>query len=78
MREKEEVYAYVGIKSCGCTVAAFVDKPEYKKDIAKEVASWIRDGWRVDRVLCDNLTISTCKCEEPEPETLPLFDEATK
>ena len=74
----EEVYAYVGIKPC-CKkiVAAFVDKPEYKKDIAKEVASWIKDGLTVSRVVCDELTIQECKCEEqkPEPKPMPLFEE---
>ena len=30
--------------------AAAVDEPKYKKDTAKEVAGWVRDGLTVTRV----------------------------
>lgn len=40
---------YVGIKACGCAVAAAVDNPEHFKDTAKTVAAWIRDGLTVER-----------------------------
>ena len=39
---------YVAIKPCGCVVAACVINPEHRKDTAKSVASWVRDGLRVD------------------------------
>lgn len=45
-----EHMAYIGRKSCGCVVAAYVDDPERRKDTAKEVASWIRDGLTVEHV----------------------------
>ena len=32
---------------CGCMVCAAVDMPEHKKDTAKTVAGWIKDGLTV-------------------------------
>jgi hypothetical protein len=40
---------YVGIKSCGCAVAACVDRPELAKDTAKTIAKWIKDGLTIER-----------------------------
>ena len=59
-------YAYVGIKPCGCMVFAFVDRPEHKRDIAKEVAVCIRSGWTVERVPVERVRaeLKTCRCEE--------------
>lgn len=39
---------YVAIKPCGCVVAAAVINPDHKRDTAKSVASWVRDGLRVE------------------------------
>lgn len=46
----ETVWTYLGVKPCGCAVAIMVDRPEYAKDTAKDIAKWIRDGWAVERV----------------------------
>jgi len=54
--------AYVGRKPCGCIGAAFVDKPEYAKDIAREVASWIRDWLTVERMTTEEVRAADCKC----------------
>jgi hypothetical protein len=58
---------YAAYKSCGCMVAACVDESEYKKDTAKAVASWLRDGYRVERVDSDMVraTLRSCKCTKP-------------
>lgn len=47
-------FAYIGRKpDCGCVVAIIVDMPEYKKDVAKQVAEFIRDGLEIERVDLD-------------------------
>lgn len=55
-------FAYVGRKPCGCIGAAFVDKPEHAKDIAREVASWIRDGLTVERMTTEEVRAADWKC----------------
>lgn len=67
----EQVFAYVGIKPCGHAVAAAVDRPEHKKENAREVAKWMRSGltverWTVERVRTD---LHFCKCpKEPHEQ----------
>ncbi len=41
--------SYVGIKKCGCAVAAVVDDGEHIKDTSKVVSKFIRDGLSVER-----------------------------
>jgi hypothetical protein len=43
-------FAYVGITACGCMVCASVEDPRWKRETAKDVAAWLRDGLRVERV----------------------------
>lgn len=40
---------------CGCIVAAISFYPDSPRDAAKEIASWIRDGYRVEP--SDNETV---------------------
>ena len=58
--------AYIGTKQCGCTVAVFMDKPELKKDIAKEVGKWIREGLVVTRIDVEDLNLTSCKCDKKQ------------
>jgi NADPH:quinone reductase-like Zn-dependent oxidoreductase len=53
---------YVGIKNCGCMVAAMVDNPEHKKDTAKEIAKWIREGLTIERVTAEYVRENFKKC----------------
>ena len=46
----EKVYVYTATKSCGCVTGVMVDRPENKKDVSKEVASYIRSGRAVKRI----------------------------
>lgn len=39
----------VAIRACGCWVAATVDRPEWRRDTAKTVAQFLRDGYTVER-----------------------------
>lgn len=55
--------AYAGrVPGCGCLVAATIDNPERKKDVAKFVQEMIRDGLEVSRVDTEEvrLTMQTC------------------
>lgn len=63
----------VGIKPCGCAVAATVVDPERSKDVAKSVASWVRDGLRIETRSVEwvraNLRPCKCQCTLVLPES---------
>lgn len=52
MENEELTPAYIARCKCGCgaIVMATVDRPEYQKDVAKDVADAIRDGYTVEHV----------------------------
>ncbi len=67
---------YVGKKSCGCIVFLMVDEPnptpEYRKDLAKELASCIRQGLTIEKMTVAEvrkLPTIGCKCNKPKIET---------
>jgi hypothetical protein len=66
--------AYIGRAKCGCIRAAFMDEPAYAKDIAKEVASWIRSGLTVERidVVQARAQLGGCSICEPKHEQTTL------
>ncbi len=53
---------YIGRYACGCAVTAVVDDPTYKKDTAKCIAQWIRDGMSVERGTCADTRLSEWPC----------------
>ena len=59
-------FSYIGRKHCGCLVAAMVDDPEHKKDIAKEIAKWIRDGLIIERVTTEYVRENFKYCSHKE------------
>jgi len=61
---------YVGIKSCGCMVAWVYDSKEHPKDVAKSVAKFIRDGYRVESANTDDIRskLGPCKCNRPNDQ----------
>ena len=46
----EDVLCYAAFSKCGCIAAINVDREEYRKDVAKTVAGWIREGHEVRRI----------------------------
>lgn len=50
MRNNEDdgIFVYVGIWN-GLRVAVMVDRPEYKRETAKEMSRWIRQGYDITR-----------------------------
>lgn len=71
MSHPNGTFAYIGTKPCGHTVAAFVDRPEYAKEIAKEIPKWIRSGMKVDRVPVEDARtmLHFCECDKPKRQT---------
>lgn len=61
---------YVGIKPCGCMVAWVYDSKEHPKDVAKSVAQFIKDGYRVESANTDDIRskLGRCKCKSPNDE----------
>ena len=71
-------YAYIGIKKCGCVVAAAVDSPDRPKDVAKDVAGFIRDGLTIERVSVEEVRerFNDCQCDEkPVAAAAPRSDQ---
>lgn len=59
----DNTYAYVGIKDCGCIVAAAVDVKAHSKDVAKSVADFIKDGLKVERVTVEEAREKLRRCK---------------
>jgi hypothetical protein len=53
---------YIGSYACGCAVAAVVDDPQFKKDTAKRIAEWVRNGMTVERLTCAATKLSAWPC----------------
>lgn len=52
MTTAPEPMAYIAVAPCGCTKMATVDRPQYAKDIAKEIAACARAGYTIEHVTC--------------------------
>lgn len=55
-------HAYLGVKSCGCAVAAVIDDPRWKDLAAKDVAAFIKDGLTVEHVTCEEMSKRIGRC----------------
>lgn len=71
--------SYIGrCKGCGRIVAAVLDNPDHAKSVAKDVASFIRDGLIVERVESQVVRdlFQSCACRrKPESDQLSLFED---
>jgi hypothetical protein len=57
-----EDMAYVAICKCGGIVMATMDSVERKRDVAKEVAACLRDGYEIKRITAPEVRASSfCK-----------------
>lgn len=54
-------HAYVAIEKCGCVSAITADTPDMRKDNAKEIARWIREGRTVERLSADEARERFCR-----------------
>ncbi|KKM13659.1 hypothetical protein LCGC14_1713970 [marine sediment metagenome] len=64
-----ESFSYVALKDCGCLAMAMVDRPERKKDVAKEVAKGIRQGYAFHRLTTQQVRDMEWTC--PEHKVVP-------
>lgn len=60
---EEQVYAYRAMCEHGKTRAIVVDEPDVMRDCAKDIASWLKDGLRLERVTIEDARKSDIKCE---------------
>lgn len=65
-------YAYIGIKTCGCCVAATVDDPDHKDEVANDVQEFIASGFHVERVKIEDARIRLQQCNHGQG-TLPML-----
>jgi hypothetical protein len=61
-----ERMAYVARCECGHIVAAAMDEPAYRKDNAKEVARWMRDGLTIERMDVEAVRVYLHECTCPK------------
>lgn len=66
-------YAYIGIKSCGCCVAATVDDPQHMKEVAEDLAEFVESGLHVERVKIEDARLRLEQCIHGKELTLPLI-----
>ena len=66
-------YAYIGIKSCGCCIAATVDDSEHREDVASDLHEYIKAGYHVDRVKIEDARIRLQMCKHGKPTEQELL-----
>ena len=61
-----ESMTYIAKRPCGCIVAASVDNPERRADVAEFVSDCIREGYTVERVTTEDCRNGqwACHCDE--------------
>ena len=73
--DRAMVYVAADPTQPGAAWAAFVDDPTFakdvKKDMAKEIASWVRKGAQVQRVPVDEARLMLAKWVRPEKASKP-------
>lgn len=50
-----EAMAYIGRDANGCVLAATVDDPKHIRDVAREIASWVRLGDTLERMAVEQV-----------------------
>ncbi len=61
-------HAYIALRECGCIVGAIVDEPEHRAEVAKDVAEFIRAGYRIERRACEEVRTLPWKCDACQRE----------
>lgn len=62
--------AYIARQDCGCVVAVTVNMKHHPKDVARNVAEWIRDGLSVEGHAIEAVRqmVFGCKCRAASTE----------
>jgi hypothetical protein len=68
MNQEVDEYCYLGIKLCGCAVVIMADIKGHEKDLAKSIASCIKEGLKVERALTKYAKekFKKCMCGEED------------
>lgn len=68
---QRQVMCFVGVKSCGCVVAATVIDTGNAKYISEDVKEFKSDGLKIEYMSVEDarIKLTRCKCNE----TLPMF-----
>ena len=53
---------YLATHTCGFMLGATVDDPDHAKDVAKNIASWVRNGATISRHTNEPLPTGFCQC----------------
>lgn len=77
----DEPESYIARCRCGCKgiIMAMVDNPERKRDIAKDLAKGIRQGYQFERMTTADVRQSPFGCQakkETQPMTQPTDGES--
>lgn len=56
----EQIFVFVGIKQCGCTLVAWPDLPEYEKQNADAIDGWQRARMTVARIEAERAREEKC------------------
>jgi hypothetical protein len=59
---------------CGHVVGLTLDEPQYRKDVAKQIAKWIRRGLVIERMTAKEgrALFDLCTCNANNAAPLPL------
>lgn len=60
--DRDGTPCFIAKTPCGCIVCVAVDRPEYAKDNAKEVARWIRKGLTIEKMSVFEVQKSSLGC----------------
>jgi hypothetical protein len=59
--------SYIARRPCGCVCGAVLDNPQYRRDVAKATAGWIRKGMAVERVTVEAVRAASWSCPTCRP-----------
>ena len=68
---------YIAKKSCGCIIAAHVDRPEYRETVAKQMGEWVINGFTVEHVDEEYVRINLKGCHHNEQASLFVWNNKT-
>lgn len=72
-----ELMAYIGREAdCGCVTCVTIDNPDHKREVAKDVAQWVRWGMTVERVAADEARQMFTSCPHREQKAAAQTAEA--
>jgi hypothetical protein len=72
LKDKDLTPCFAAMCQCGGWVGVTVDVPEHARDNAKEVARWMRAGFRIDKITVQSVRDGSsrmCECNREKKKT---------